>query len=167
MIDPRTFQQKIDLDGTEEIYSQTGGISRRYTVNSLVQMLQTQIPLNPTIDYAEWTDEVYIGREYNSKQVFETIVNFTELEDFALGNSGSPTFAIGIDKLLGVSVTRLNVPFGKQRIYLSVNGESGQLTNNKYITFAVNPTGTLYIKEISPQITNDDVFKVTIKYTKL
>jgi hypothetical protein len=166
-INPNNFPTKSTITGAEEIYSQTGGISRRITVDGLMQLVQQQVPLNPIIDYTDFPTTNNIERSYLGNDVYETVLLINELETFAQGLDPSPTFNLGIDKLLEWSVTYVNSSTGNQRLYFSVNGETGALVDNKYLTFAIDSLGTLFIKEISPQIVDADTFRLTLKYTQL
>ena len=165
-INPNNFPTKNTLTGREEVYSQAGGISRRFTLDALMQTVQQQVPLNPIIDYVDYVSEIFIERTYQGDDVYETVLTISELGDFAQGLAPSPTFNMGIKTLLEWSVSYLNTSTGNQRLYFSVNGETGNLIDNKYLTFTINSTGVLSIKDISPQIVDGDAFVLTLKYTK-
>lgn len=169
-INPENFSVKPVLDGTELLFTQTNGISQKFRVQDLLDLIPAIQPQTTPVPYVFFPNEEVTGEVFESKPVYETIVILNELEAFSQGSANSPTFNIGIEKLIDYSIVYIKndgVQPEEQTMYFTTNGKSGVLTDNKFLTIEVTNTGMLQISQISTQITNDDTFNVLLRYTKI
>lgn len=106
---PNTFKKKKNLDGTEEVYSQAGGVNRKFTTTQLKEWLEDVLDIEMVIFTGGTvydTAEHLSGEQWiDSKPIYRQVI---DVPQFTTGGDESGDITLGagnyIDHLVSMDV---------------------------------------------------------------